>query len=380
MEAKLFCKFGEFAGREFDISDEATIGTDASNTIVLKTETISGNHARIFFDKEEKHYFLEDLGSINGTRLDRIKVTQKEKLGVLHAITFANEYKFIFQAIKSPEKPTPEPSTAVEKSPGETIFDEGEITPTPDLGEEVKNKTIFDDKVNIPTPEVEKVGGGTVFDDEPIKSPQIEESPPEPSKAVEKSPGETIFDDGESTPTPDLGEELKTKTVFDDKDNIPTPDVEKAKGATVFDDEAIIPPQIEQQQEQDPPEAVQLDTGNVKFPPIQHGAEKEQLAESKEISPSFELFFKKLKKTFELKEGENIIGRGDDCDIFLDDRSVSQPHAALIVKSGKVFIKDLQSKNKTFIRRKEVEEETELEPGSKIRFGGVEAKLISKNE
>ena len=309
MEAKLFCKFGEFAGREFDISDEATIGTDASNTIVLKTETISGNHARIFFDKEEKHYFLEDLGSINGTRLDRIKVTQKEKLGVLHAITFDNEYKFIFQAIKSPEKPTPEPSTAVEKSPGETIFDEGEITPTPDLGEEVKNKTIFDDKVNIPTPEVEKVGGGTVFDDEPIKSPQIEKP-----------------------------------------------------------------------QEKEQPGLTRLDAGNLNFSPIADGAENDQQAISEEISPSFELFFKKLKKTFELKEGENIIGRGDDCDIFLDDRSVSQPHAALIVKSGKVFIKDLQSKNKTFIRRKEVEEETELEPGSKIRFGGVEAKLISKNE
>lgn len=309
MQARLFCKFGQLAGKEFDISEYATIGTNKSNTIVLKAETISGNHARIFFDKEEKHYFLEDLDSFNGTRLDSIKVTQKEKLGALHAITFANEFKFIFQEIKSPERPTPEHSNSLDK--------------------------------------------GTA---------------------------ETIFDDGESIPTPDLGEDLKTKTVFDDKDNIPTPDVEKAKGATVFDDEAIIPPQIEQQQEQDPPEATQLDTGNVKFPPIQHGAEKEQLAESKEISPSFELFFKKLKKTFELKEGENIIGRGDDCDIFLDDRSVSQPHAALIVKSGKVFIKDLQSKNKTFIRRKEVEEETELEPGSKIRFGGVEAKLISKNE
>ena len=307
MEAKLFCKFGEFAGREFDISDEATIGTDDSNTIVLKTETISGNHARIFFDKEEKHYFLEDLGSINGTRLDRIKVTQKEKLGALHAITFANEYKFIFQAIKSPKKPTPEPS-----------------------------------------------------------------------KAVEKSPGETIFDDGEPAPTPDLGEEVKNKTIIDDKDNIPTPEVEKAEGATVFDDEAIIPPQIEELQEKKQPALTQLDSGEVNFPQIADEAEKDLPGVSDEIPPAFELFFQKLKKSFELKEGKNVIGRGDDCDIYLDDRSVSQPHAVLIVKSGKVFIKDLQSKNKTFIWRKEVEEEIELEPGSKIRFGGVEAKLISK--
>ena len=307
MQAKLFCKFGQFAGKEFDISNETTIGTDDSNTIVLKAETISGNHARIFFDKEEKYYFLEDLGSSNGTRLDRIKVTQKEKLGALHAITFANEYKFIFQVITSPEKPTPEPSNAVDKSPGETIFDDGESTPTPDLGEEVKNKTVFDDKDNLPTPDVEKAGGTTVFDDEPIKSPQIEES-----------------------------------------------------------------------QEKKQPAATQLDDGNVHFPQIADEAEKDQPAVSKEISPTFELFFKNLKKSFELKEGENVVGRRYDCNINLDDRSISLQHAVLTVKSGKVWIKDLQSKNKTFIERKEVEEEIELEPGSKIRFGGVEAKLISK--
>lgn len=304
MQAKLFCKFGEFAGKEFDISNEATIGTNESNTVALKTDTISGNHARIFF--EEKHYFLEDLASVNGTKLDGIKVTQKEQLSNLHAITFANKHKFIFQVIKSPRESPPEPSEAGDKSPGETIFDDGEPAPTPDLGGEIKNKTVIDDNDNLPTPDVE-VGGATVFDDEPIKSPQIEES-----------------------------------------------------------------------QEKKQPAATQLDDGNVNFPPIPDEAEKDQPAVSEETPPAFELFFRKLQKSFELKEGKNVIGRGYDCDIYLDDRSVSQPHAALIVKSGKVFIKDLQSKNKTFIRRKEVEEEIELEPGSKIRFGGVEAKLISK--
>ncbi len=83
MQAKLFCKFGQLAGKEFDISDETTIGTNDSNGIVLKAATISENHARIFLDMEGKHYFLEDLGSTNGTGLDRIKVTQKEQLGNL---------------------------------------------------------------------------------------------------------------------------------------------------------------------------------------------------------------------------------------------------------------------------------------------------------
>ena len=68
----------------------------------------------------------------------------------------------------------------------------------------------------------------------------------------------------------------------------------------------------------------------------------------------------------------------DDCNIYLDDRSISQQHAVVTLKSGKVWIKDLKSKNKTLINRKEVKEEIELEPGSKIRFGGLRAKLISK--
>lgn len=48
MKARLFCKFGHLAEKEFDISDEATIGANESNSIVLKAETISGNHARFF--------------------------------------------------------------------------------------------------------------------------------------------------------------------------------------------------------------------------------------------------------------------------------------------------------------------------------------------
>jgi len=86
-------------------------------------------------------------------------------LAICNAITFANEHKFIFQVIKSPEEPAPEPSKAVDKNASETIFDDGESTPTPNLGEEVKNKTLFDDKVIIP-PDVEEAEHATVFDDE----------------------------------------------------------------------------------------------------------------------------------------------------------------------------------------------------------------------
>ena len=48
MHAKLFCKTGEFAGQRFIVTNEATIGKSAGNTIEISDATISKEHARIY--------------------------------------------------------------------------------------------------------------------------------------------------------------------------------------------------------------------------------------------------------------------------------------------------------------------------------------------
>ena len=89
MPARLFCEIGELAGSDFLIEEKATIGRLKQNEITLHPTFISGEHARIHFDKEENGYVLEDLGSSNGTMLDGMAVTEPTRLDRLHVITLA---------------------------------------------------------------------------------------------------------------------------------------------------------------------------------------------------------------------------------------------------------------------------------------------------
>ena len=63
------------AGREFVVNGEVTIGRAASCHITLDDTYISQLHARVMPD--EAGVAIEDLGSTNGTYLNRQKVTSK---------------------------------------------------------------------------------------------------------------------------------------------------------------------------------------------------------------------------------------------------------------------------------------------------------------
>lgn len=85
-------------------------------------------------------------------------------------------------------------------------------------------------------------------------------------------------------------------------------------------------------------------------------------------------------KTFRLKDGENLLGRSPECEIAIDDPSISRRHAVLIVNAGRVFLKDLGSKNHSFVGRQTVTSETEIRLDTPLRFGKVEAQLIRRTE
>ncbi len=57
---------------------------------------------------------------------------------------------------------------------------------------------------------------------------------------------------------------------------------------------------------------------------------------------------------------ELIIGRGEDCEIQIDDRQVSRHHARLTLKNGKVELEDLASKNGTFLAGKLISDNVQL--------------------
>jgi pSer/pThr/pTyr-binding forkhead associated (FHA) protein len=63
----------ELAGRLFELGEELTIGRAAGCQITLDDTFVSQLHARVFL--REGQFLVEDLGSTNGTYLNRQKVT-----------------------------------------------------------------------------------------------------------------------------------------------------------------------------------------------------------------------------------------------------------------------------------------------------------------
>ncbi|MBN1664806.1 MAG: FHA domain-containing protein [Deltaproteobacteria bacterium] len=75
--AKIILKFKETALQEIPLEKErVTIGRKAENDIPIDNMSVSGLHAQIL--KEGDSFFVEDLGSLNGTFLNGRKVTKNE--------------------------------------------------------------------------------------------------------------------------------------------------------------------------------------------------------------------------------------------------------------------------------------------------------------
>ena len=68
-------------------------------------------------------------------------------------------------------------------------------------------------------------------------------------------------------------------------------------------------------------------------------------------------------------EGERTtIGRSPDCDIFLDDVTVSRKHAELLQEDGRFTITDLGSLNGTYVNRRRIES-SPLADGDELQIG-----------
>ena len=70
-------------------------------------------------------------------------------------------------------------------------------------------------------------------------------------------------------------------------------------------------------------------------------------------------------------DGEHVLGRDPDLELFLDSASVSRRHALIRVTGEEATVEDLGSKNGTFIADRRVESPTRLADGDVIRVGSV---------
>jgi pSer/pThr/pTyr-binding forkhead associated (FHA) protein len=74
-------------------------------------------------------------------------------------------------------------------------------------------------------------------------------------------------------------------------------------------------------------------------------------------------------RTFDLAD-ELTIGRASGCQIALeDDKAVSQLHARLFRKDGRLFLEDLGSTNGTYLNAKKVSGPVALHRGDRLQIG-----------
>lgn len=75
--------------------------------------------------------------------------------------------------------------------------------------------------------------------------------------------------------------------------------------------------------------------------------------------------------TLPLRAGENVIGRGPEVQIRLNESGVSRRHARILIEGERITIEDLGSKNGTFVRGERIAAARSLGSGDELRFGPV---------
>lgn len=77
------------------------------------------------------------------------------------------------------------------------------------------------------------------------------------------------------------------------------------------------------------------------------------------------------RRRIELGPGDNEIGRDPECDVHINDASVSRGHARITLAGGVATLVDHGSKNGTKVNGTLIEAPVELQDGDELKFGQV---------
>ena len=77
---------------------------------------------------------------------------------------------------------------------------------------------------------------------------------------------------------------------------------------------------------------------------------------------------------FLLREGANVVGRGQECDVVVPSPGVSDRHAVIEIETDGLSVRDLASKNGTFLGSKKISS-GKVEVGENIQFGPITLRI-----
>lgn len=113
-EHKLVMRSEPSPGKNFYLDkDEIYIGRDVNNNIVINDAEVSRRHARI--SRQDDKYIMEDLGSTNGTFINRARLSEQHILQPGDKITLGENVNLTFEMVQ-PEPPAAEPDIPHPKS------------------------------------------------------------------------------------------------------------------------------------------------------------------------------------------------------------------------------------------------------------------------
>jgi pSer/pThr/pTyr-binding forkhead associated (FHA) protein len=168
---------GAAAGEAYDFEDEARLGRTADNDVVVKDGAASRSHARIF--TKGGKFFVEDLGSANGTRLNNAAVKSAKELKNGDAIMIGDTV-FVFE-LNLDQTMAPSPSGTMDDS-GDEAAEDPNMTRLPTRGSAGRKAA--------PPPRPDQTNAEA---DEPAE----EDPPPDETGDTGSSTGEE--DEGDST-------------------------------------------------------------------------------------------------------------------------------------------------------------------------------------
>lgn len=147
--ARIFLKFNEAVLKEIPLDRaQLTIGRKPDNDLVIDNPAVSGHHARIV--QEHGKFFVEDLGSTNGTFVNDAKILKHQlrntdRVGV-------GKHLLVYQGEVTETAPPPPPAAKEDDSDKTMILD------TKKQRELLKAASTMQFPAGVPKPAVTKVG------------------------------------------------------------------------------------------------------------------------------------------------------------------------------------------------------------------------------
>jgi pSer/pThr/pTyr-binding forkhead associated (FHA) protein len=367
--ARLLCRTGELAGQTHELTHSNVIGRNSDNDVVLHSSLISGRHARIW--EKDGSFFVEDLGSSNGTWVDGIRITDPVRLDRLNVITFAGVFDFVFAVAEPGARREARPEA--EAGGAATVrltSEEGHAATAAGAasGTEASAET---GPPSTPSPPDDAQRTRLDMDFQPL--PELENDEAEPA-ARETGPAAGA---GASSPPAEDAQHTRL-----DMDFQPLPDLEETEAETPTEKRPAAETPTEKRPAARRPAAETLkpetsepdDAGRTRMDMTGFGALPD-LEEGKAMGCRLEVSLPDSRQqVFDLDPGTYTMGRSPDCDVTVEEPSISRHHATLTVGETLV-LEDADSVNGTLVDGSEIDR-VEIAPNTTFSLGPfVEVKV-----